>query len=108
MTADIITKNSDGTLNVPDMPTIPFIEGDGTGPDIWASTRRVIDAAVARCYGGSRAIQWLEILAGEIEVLLPGQTEWKTVRSGESFEVPPNTKFSMNVASLTDYCCSYG
>lgn len=65
MTADIITKNSDGTLNVPDLPTIPFIEGDGTGPDIWASTRRVIDAAVARCYGGSRAIQWLEILAGE-------------------------------------------
>ena len=65
MTADIITKNSDGTLNVPDMPTIPFIEGDGTGPDIWASTRRVIDAAVARCYGESRAIQWLETLAGE-------------------------------------------
>ena len=65
MTADIITKNPDGTLNVPDLPTIPFIEGDGTGPDIWASTRRVIDAAVARCYGESRAIQWLEILAGE-------------------------------------------
>lgn len=65
MAADIITKNSDGTLNVPDMPTIPFIEGDGTGPDIWAATRRVLDAAVARSYHGSRAIQWLEILAGE-------------------------------------------
>jgi len=63
--ADIITKNSDGTLNVPDMPTIPFIEGDGTGPDIWAASRMVLDAAVARCYNGTRAIQWLEILAGE-------------------------------------------
>ena len=65
MAADIITKNSDGTLNVPDMPTIPFIEGDGTGPDIWAASRMVLDAAVARCYNGTRAIQWLEILAGE-------------------------------------------
>lgn len=65
MAADIITKNSDGTLNVPDMPTIPFIEGDGTGPDIWAASRMVLDAAVARCYHGTRAIQWLEILAGE-------------------------------------------
>jgi isocitrate dehydrogenase len=63
--ADIITKNSDGTLNVPDMPTIPFIEGDGIGPDIWAASRMVLDAAVARCYNGTRAIQWLEILAGE-------------------------------------------
>ena len=65
MAADIITKNSDGTLNVPDMPTIPFIEGDGTGPDIWAASRMVLDAAVARCFNGTRAIQWLEILAGE-------------------------------------------
>lgn len=65
MAADIITKNSDGTLNVPDMPTIPFIEGDGIGPDIWAASRMVLDAAVARCYNGVRAIQWLEILAGE-------------------------------------------
>lgn len=65
MAADIITKNSDGTLNVPDMPTIPFIEGDGTGPDTWAASRMVLDAAVARCYNGTRAIQWLEILAGE-------------------------------------------
>jgi hypothetical protein len=47
-------------------------------------------------------------MAGELEVLLPGETAWKTVRSGESFEVPANTTFSLNVASLTDYCCSYG
>ncbi|MBM9615572.1 isocitrate dehydrogenase (NADP(+)) [Desulfobulbus rhabdoformis] len=56
---------TDGTLNVPENPIIPFIEGDGTGPDIWAATQRVLDAAVARSYNGSRSIEWLEILAGE-------------------------------------------
>ncbi len=50
----------------------------------------------------------MEILSGELEVLLPGETAWKTVRGGESFEVPAGAKFSMTVASLTDYCCSYG
>ncbi len=49
----------------PDFPEIPFIEGDGTGPDIWKATRLVLDAAVARVYGGNRGIQWKEILAGE-------------------------------------------
>jgi isocitrate dehydrogenase len=65
VTADIITLKTDGTLDVPDNPVIPFIEGDGTGPDIWAATQKVLDAAVARSYNGSRAIEWLEILAGE-------------------------------------------
>ena len=65
MTADIITLRTDGTLDVPDNPIIPFIEGDGTGPDIWAATQKVLDAAVARSYNGTRAIEWLEILAGE-------------------------------------------
>ena len=65
MTAEIITVRTDGTLNVPENPIIPFIEGDGTGPDIWAATQKVLDAAVARSYNGSRAIEWLEILAGE-------------------------------------------
>jgi isocitrate dehydrogenase len=55
----------DGRLEVPDRPIVPFIEGDGIGPDIWAATRHVLDAAVARAYGGSRSIAWLEILAGE-------------------------------------------
>jgi len=50
----------------------------------------------------------MEILAGDLEVLLPGETAWKTVRGGESFEVPAHAKFSLNVATLTDYCCSYG
>ena len=55
----------DGKLTVPDRPIIPFIEGDGTGPDIWRASVRVFDAAVAKAYGGRRAIEWLEVLAGE-------------------------------------------
>ncbi|MGE4560527.1 MAG: isocitrate dehydrogenase (NADP(+)) [Desulfobulbus sp.] len=65
MTAEIITVRTDGTLNVPENPIIPFIEGDGTGPDIWKAAQKVLDAAVARSYNGSRAIEWMEILAGE-------------------------------------------
>ncbi|MGE0555578.1 MAG: NADP-dependent isocitrate dehydrogenase [Gemmatimonadales bacterium] len=55
----------DGTLTVPDHPIIPFIEGDGTGPDIWRASKRVFDAAVAKAYGGARKIAWHEVLAGE-------------------------------------------
>jgi isocitrate dehydrogenase len=54
-----------GVLNVPDEPIIPFIEGDGTGADIWAASVRVFDAAVAKAYGGKRKIHWMEVLAGE-------------------------------------------
>ena len=60
-----ITLQSDGSLTVPDRPVIPFIEGDGIGPDIWRATRLVIDRAVAACFGGRRQIEWLEVLAGE-------------------------------------------
>ena len=56
---------ADGKLNVPDNPIIPFIEGDGTGRDIWASAVRVLDAAVEKSYGGSRKIHWLEVFAGQ-------------------------------------------
>ncbi len=55
----------DGALRVPDRPIIPFIEGDGTGPDIWAAARRVLDAAVEKAYGGRREIVWFEVYAGE-------------------------------------------
>jgi len=55
----------DGKLSVPDQPIIPFIEGDGTGRDIWRASERVLDAAVAKAYGGRRRIQWMEIYAGE-------------------------------------------
>jgi isocitrate dehydrogenase len=62
--AEKIEKTSDG-LRVPDEPIIPFIEGDGTGPDIWAASVRVFDAAVEKAYGGQRRIAWKEVLAGE-------------------------------------------
>ncbi len=55
----------DGKLVVPDNPIIPFIEGDGTGPDIWRASVRVLDAAVAKAYGGKRKIAWMEVLAGQ-------------------------------------------
>src|SRR5690625_2508502 len=55
----------DGTLQVPDKPVIPFIEGDGTGPDIWAAASRVLDAAVEKAYDGEKKIEWKEVLAGE-------------------------------------------
>jgi len=54
-----------GKLNVPDNPVIPFIEGDGTGVDIWPASQLVFDAAVKKAYGGKRSIQWMEVLAGE-------------------------------------------
>jgi isocitrate dehydrogenase len=55
----------DGQLHVPDRPILPFIEGDGTGPDIWRASVRVFDAAVARAYGDRRRLQWMEVYAGE-------------------------------------------
>jgi isocitrate dehydrogenase len=54
-----------GKLNVPNNPIIPFIEGDGTGPDIWAASKRVLDAAVEKAYGGEKKIAWYEVYAGE-------------------------------------------
>src|SRR3989449_2513064 len=54
-----------GKLNVPDNPVLPFIRGDGTGPDIWAASERVFDAAVQEAYGGKRKIVWFEVYAGE-------------------------------------------
>jgi isocitrate dehydrogenase len=64
-TENRITINTDGTLNIPDTPEIPFIEGDGIGPDIWRATRRVLDAAVQKAYSQRKKIAWLEVLAGE-------------------------------------------
>jgi isocitrate dehydrogenase len=61
----IIAKNADGSLNVPDHPTIPFIEGDGIGPDIWQAACLVMDNAVKKAFSGRRQIDWLEVLAGE-------------------------------------------
>ena len=62
--ADRIAVKSDGTLEVPDHPVIPFIEGDGTGPDIWRASVRVLDAAVEKEFAGRKKIAWAEVYAG--------------------------------------------
>src|SRR5512136_3255200 len=74
----IVIQN--GALVVPDHPIIPFIEGDGTGRDIWRASVRVIDAAVEKAYGGKRKIHWMEVYAGEksfkmFQSWLPDETE---------------------------------
>jgi isocitrate dehydrogenase len=70
---------SNGSLSVPPNPIVPFIRGDGTGPDIWAASEKVLDAAVAKAYGGSRKISWFEVFAGEtsktkFDTWLPDET----------------------------------
>ena len=65
-----------GKLNVPDRPIIAFIEGDGTGPDIWRAARPVLDAAVERAYGGKRQIAWMEVYAGEKANRVYGEAVW--------------------------------
>jgi isocitrate dehydrogenase len=73
MTPQKITMGLNG-LNVPDCPVIPFIEGDGIGPDVWNASKMVLDAAIELVYGGKRKIEWLEMLAGEKAFNLTG--EW--------------------------------
>ncbi len=63
-TGEKITANADGQLTVPNRPIMPFIVGDGTGPDIWRASVRVFDAAVEKAYGGERKIEWMEVFAG--------------------------------------------
>ncbi len=76
-------RHINGRLEVPDNPVIPFIEGDGTGPDIWNSAVRVLDAAVAKAYGGKKRIEWMEVLAGEKAFKKTGQ--WLPRETLESF-----------------------
>jgi len=65
-----------GKLIVPDLPIIPFIEGDGTGPDIWRASQRVFDAAIAKAYGGKKKIIWFEVFAGEKANEVYGPNTW--------------------------------
>jgi isocitrate dehydrogenase len=65
-----------GKVQIPDNPIIPFIEGDGTGPDIWKASQRVFDAAVKKAYGGKRSIVWFEVYAGEKANLVYGPNTW--------------------------------
>ncbi len=71
-----ITVNPDNSLNVPDEPVIPFIEGDGTGADITPVMLKVVDAAVAKAYGGKRKIHWMEVYAGEKSTRVYGPDVW--------------------------------
>lgn len=79
-----ITRKGDGTLNVPDQVDIPFIVGDGIGPDIWRASVRVFDAAVEKAYGGTRQIRWKEVLAGE--KAFQGTGEWLPEATLAAFE----------------------
>ncbi len=77
-----------GALKVPNNPIIPFIEGDGTGPDIWRASVRVFDAAVEKCYKGERKVRWMEVLAGE--KAFKAHNEWlpqETVDAMQEFRV---------------------
>jgi len=71
-----ITVNADFSLNVPDQPIIPYIEGDGTGFDITPVMLKVVDAAVAKSYGGTRKIHWMEVYAGEKSTRIYGPDVW--------------------------------
>ncbi len=71
-----ITVNADMTLNVPNQPIIPFIEGDGVGVDVTPVMRKVVDAAVAKAYGGARQIQWMEVYAGQKSTQVYGPDVW--------------------------------
>ncbi len=102
-----ITVNADNTLNVPDTPIIPFIEGDGTGVDITPAMRRVVDAAVAKAYSGRRQIAWMEVFAGEKAVKVYGGDQWlpeETVAAVKDYVIsikgPLTTPTSGGIRSL--------
>ncbi|MTW20423.1 NADP-dependent isocitrate dehydrogenase [Allochromatium palmeri] len=89
-TGEKISVNADFSLNVPDKPIIPFIEGDGIGIDITPVMCAVVDAAVAKAYGGARQIQWMEIYAGEKSTRTYGEDVWlpeETLRAVKDFVV---------------------
>ncbi len=102
-----ITVNADFSLNVPDRPILPFIEGDGTGVDITPVMRAVLDAAVEKAYAGKRRIEWMEIYAGEKAVKVYGGDTWlpdETVQAARDYVVsikgPLTTPTSGGIRSL--------
>ncbi|MCU0933852.1 MAG: NADP-dependent isocitrate dehydrogenase [Thiobacillaceae bacterium] len=102
-----ITVNADFSLNVPDRPIIPFIEGDGTGVDITPVMRAVLDAAVEKAYGGKRGIEWMEVYAGEKATKVYGADSWlpdETVAAVREYVVsikgPLTTPTSGGIRSL--------
>ena len=103
--AEKITMGADGRLRVPQQPIIPFIEGDGIGPEIWAVAAKVFDTAVAKAYAGERKIEWLEMLAGEKAFKQTG--EWlpaATLQTAKEYMVsikgPLTTPIGSGIRSL--------
>src|ERR1700728_3761236 len=95
----------DGKFAVPDNPIIPFIEGDGTGRDIWKASQRVFDAAVEKAYGGKRVVKWYEVLAGEksyrkTQDWLPEDTVKATIEFRVSIKGPLTTPVGGGIRSL--------
>ena len=89
-TGQKITMNADHSLNVPNQPIIPFIEGDGIGVDITAPMLKVVDAAVEKAYGGQKSIHWMEVYAGEKANRLYGGDVWlpeETLKAVQEFVV---------------------
>ncbi|MCX8118019.1 MAG: isocitrate dehydrogenase (NADP(+)) [Desulfobacterota bacterium] len=118
MNGQKIDYDAEGRLIVPEQPIIPYIEGDGVGPDIWRASVRVFDAAVAKCYEGKRKIHWLEVYAGEKAFRVKG--DWapeETIEAIREYKVgikgplttPVGGEFrSLNVMlrqRLDLYCC---
>jgi len=102
---ECIDYSADGNLVVPDFPVIPFIEGDGIGPDIWSATRYVLDAAVSGAYGNERKIQWLEIFAGEkafnqTQAWLPEETLEKIRTHRVAIKGPLTTPVGEGIRSI--------
>jgi isocitrate dehydrogenase len=102
---EIIEKQADGSLKVPDSPEIPFIEGDGIGPEIWHATRQVIDAAVHKAYDGRKKISWVEVLAGEKAFektgnWLPDETLEEIERHAVAIKGPMTTPVGKGIRSL--------
>ena len=100
-----IKKNEDGTLIVPDHPIIPFIEGDGIGPDIWRAARLVLDEAVQKAFSGERRIDWLEVSAGEKSfrttgTWLPDETLEKIETHVVAIKGPMTTPVGKGIRSL--------
>src|SRR2546422_8647131 len=100
-----VIQYSGGKFRIPDRPIIPYIEGDGTGRDIWKASQRVFDAAVSKAYGGKRAVKWFEVLAGEkayrqTQNWLPDDTVKATVDFRVSIKGPLTTPVGGGIRSL--------
>ncbi len=102
---DVISMNEHGEPEVPDFPVIPFIEGDGVGPEIWQAARRIMDAAVKKAFGDRKSITWLEIMAGEKSYKktgdwLPEETLEKIRKHHVAIKGPLTTPVGEGIRSL--------